>query len=81
MGVSKGCPEFTRQQNIKQIISLDNRTYFDACDVVPPFPNKAKRGGGELFRIEDFPVLVPSQRSEVIEVRKRREVHRGENPG
>lgn len=73
--IQRICPEFTRQKKIKEIMSLDNKTYFDACEMVAPLKNKIRGAASFNRRAEDFPSLqVPSEQSNTINVNERREV-------
>lgn len=55
---SKLCPEYTRQFRIKEIMSLENKSFFEASERVPQLPNKIKKSNNPyLTNLSEFPLL------------------------
>lgn len=82
--LSKKCPEHKRQVIIKEIMALENKTFFETCEAVPPIPNKSRKhkiDSGTYLRKEDFPQM-PEQgvRSDSVGISERREAYFQSNP-
>lgn len=74
--LNRSCPEFSRQKRIKEIMSLDNKNFFEASEMVPRIrqsPNK--NSVAPIFRQDDFPHLNSHSSSHVTtEINERRAV-------
>lgn len=84
LSTSKLCPEYKRQVTIKQVMSLDNKSFFEAAKEVPEIPNKSiKKRVSQfpVFNSGDFPSLSQStQVPKSISVAERRDVYQSLNP-
>lgn len=82
--LSKQCPEHKRQVVIKEIMAFENKTFFEASELVPLLPNKSRRNKLNSYtslRKEDFPqVGQPSSSSDNINIKERREAYQQVNP-
>lgn len=65
---AKSCPEFNRQKLIRQIMSLDNLSFFDANLRVP----KPRKNTAYFSKAQDFPSLPKSKPNLTIDVSQRR---------
>lgn len=66
------CPEFYRQKQIKELMSLDNLTYYEAKEKIPPLFNKQKNKQGYNPSNKDFPQLLREEETEVLSIQERR---------
>lgn len=57
-GFSRECPEFARQKRIKEIMSFENKSFFEASEVVPHIPGRDGNRKQVVFQSRDFPQLV-----------------------
>ncbi|KAJ8919750.1 hypothetical protein NQ315_006279 [Exocentrus adspersus] len=69
ISINKNCPEYQRQRRIKEIMSLDNISYYDAQNLVPKSSNVAYNP--PLFKSSEFPALSTNDTA-VIPVHQRR---------
>lgn len=72
LSTDRVCPENNRQKRIKDLMSLENKTYFEANEMVPMLQNKRK----DQFRVEkeDFPLMKGrEEEQEYIDTYQRRD--------
>lgn len=66
------CPEYARQKYIKELMSLDNLTYYEANEIVPMIENKRKNKQTFQKNNNEFPALGKETDSEFITIAQRR---------
>lgn len=61
-----------------EIMSLENKIFYEANELVHQLPNKARTREVRSFIEKDFPQLA---RTDTVEIGERREMYRMSNPG
>lgn len=80
-GTNRVCPEFVRQKRIKELMSFENKSFFEANELTPSIYKKNQNNSPVTFQIKDFPQLNNnSPQSNTYHVHERRDVYRKYNP-
>lgn len=79
--LDRSCPEFLRQKNIKELMSLENKTFFEASECIPKLSHQVKKFPSPNFRANDFPSLKLKENNILTtEINERRNVYKNANP-
>lgn len=79
-GINRICPEYERQKKIKKVMSTENRSFFEANELIPPILAKARRSPS--LQSEEFPLLPENNPpSDVYQVHEQIKDFERRNPG